>query len=289
MNGQASFVKLSGAGNDFILFDLKSKVNPPALWICKVCHRQEGVGADGILTCGPTPDPWRFWLRIFNKDGSAAEMCGNGLRCAALYLAESRNLKRNSDFCIDLISSQHLAHLSPSGLANVQIQIPQSSRQVRLAIDQRHFDGHLVDTGVPHFVVSLPGISGEALALKDIPLSTWGPKLRQHEFWRSCLAGGTNVTFVERLDAHHLAIRTFERGVEGETLACGTGAAAASWIHGNLRANGPFCIVDFPSGQQAQMALKSGTPPQLWQIGPAERVFWGEVAAPFSELCNSVK
>lgn len=282
---EVAFVKMSGAGNDFLLLELAEPISPPAIWIRRVCERQQGVGADGVLLCGAKTAPREFWLRVFNSDGGRAAMCGNGLRCAALYLARARSLKADQKFSLDLQFSHHLAQVSSAGVPDVQIRVPPSCRSVRVLADQRSFQGHLIDTGVPHFVVSLAGISGSRPTLRDLPLRKWGPLLRHRDSWRDFnLENGANVTFVDRLDLHKLAIRTFERGVEDETLACGTGAAAASWAFGDLVASGPACSVQFLSGESAQMTLRGGSPLQLWQSGPARAIFQGLVPSPFRAL-----
>lgn len=280
----APFLKCSGAGNDFLLFELASiPKGIDAQWIKRACNRQEGVGADGVLFCGEL-EPQNFWLRIFNCDASSAAMCGNGVRCAAHYLARSRGIPLKKVVYLHLPHSIHAAYLNRDLGPSVEVHTPAHARKVALKCAGITFQGHIVDTGVPHFVVSVAEIGPKTWRLEDLPLMSWGPQLRHHATWpNEGYPQGVNVTFVEPKGDESLAIRTFERGVESETRACGTGAAAAAWVVGGLERGKDSCEVEFPSKQRAQMHLTTtGDHQRLWQTGPVHYPFYGAMLAPFA-------
>ncbi len=283
---QAPFCKYSGAGNDFILFELSAiPEEVDGEWIRFACDRQRGIGADGVLFCGEL-GPEKFWLRIFNCDASKAAMCGNGLRCAAHYLARSRKFDPLKTMQLHLAHSVHEAHLNREWVPTVEIHLASCEQAVTVQSGAHTFAGHLIDSGVPHFVIAVADIRPGDWDLSTIPLAIWGPQLRHHAHWASVgYPEGVNVTLVKP-QKDFLAIRTFERGVEEETLACGTGAAAAAWTIGHLVRKETSCTVVFPSGQRAQMHRTEGMGKkrQLWQSGPAACPFAGVTLAPFRAL-----
>ncbi len=288
------FFKLSGAGNDFLLLHLQKKPQkiPQSWieWIRSACHRQDGVGADGIIFCGAF-DKTSFWMRIFNNDGSQARMCGNGLRCTALYFACQSEMIAKQRFTIDLLESTHEAYLQSDGLPCVQIEIPPKIDSVILKAEGRTFQGMLIDTGVPHFVVLAKNIFPDALKLAQIPIESWGTALRASPFWEDFgYREGVNVTFVESRPLNEMSIRTFERGVEAETLACGTGAAAAAWAYGDLKIDQSPCRVFFPSKKSVwhHLTTHSEADLRLWQAGPAHSAFQGFIKAPQDSLVEFV-
>lgn len=284
------FFKLSGAGNDFLLIHLQKRPQemPKSWleWIRSACHRQDGVGADGVIFCGVN-DLTSFWMRIFNSDGGEARMCGNGLRCTALYFACQSEMIAEQQFTIDLLESTHQAFLQSDGLPCVQIEVPQKIEPITLKAEGRTFQGLLIDTGVPHFVVLAKKIFPTALKLAQIPIESWGAALRVSRLWEDFgYRDGVNVTFVESGQMNEMSIRTFERGVEAETLACGTGAAAAAWAFGDLKIDQAPCTVFFPSQKSALhlVTMNSEADLRLWQAGPAHSAFHGFVKAPQDSL-----
>lgn len=221
------FSKINGSGNDFLLIDnrqgIMRRADLPA-FVGKVCDRSRSIGADGVIfieTSRRADFRWRF----FNADGSRAEMCGNGGRCAARFAFERKIAGRVMGFETDagLIRAEvsgrrvKLQMTSPHGLA--------LSRS--LTLGGRKITYSFLNTGVPHVVLFVPD-------LEKIDLMGTGKGIRTH---RAFAPRGTNVNFV-RVRKGEVLIRTYERGVEGETLACGTGAVAAgilSALHGHVR------------------------------------------------------
>ncbi len=213
------FAKLSGAGNDFIVIDNRQKVLPPAAAriAVKLCQPKTGIGADGLMLLEKSAKA-DFKMRIFNPDGSEAEMCGNGARCLARFALLKKIAPANMvfDTRAGLINAQVKGtevklHMSdPHGLKdNLEIRLDSQSRKVLF-----------INTGVPHAIMFVKRI-------EDIDVCGWGRTIRFHRLFSPA---GTNVNFVSEIDRHTIAIRTYERGVENETLACGTGSVAAALI-----------------------------------------------------------
>lgn len=220
------FTKMQGSGNDFILIDNRQGVlkgKSLRELAVRVCDRHYSVGADGlivILASKKADFKWRF----FNADGSEAEMCGNGSRCAARFAYLRKIGKKNLSF-------ETLAGVIQARITNelVQVQLPGASAlQMNIAVplDTGLRMGHFVNTGVPHLIYLSKDLDNE-------DVDRIGRTTRRHELFRPA---GTNVNFVQIQGKHKLRIRTYERGVEGETLACGTGSVAAVLIAGCLGA-----------------------------------------------------
>ncbi len=210
------FSKYSGCGNDFILIDNRARIFPSHSreTLQKACHRQLGIGADGLILLEESACA-NFKLRIFNSDGSEAEMCGNGIRCLAQFAAE---LGFPAACRIETLAGVLESKISPAGIS---IRMPQPTdcnwkRTLSLKQGLVVFDS--VNTGVPHALLFVDD-------LEKVPVMQEGLEIRHHPRFG---AAGTNVNWVQKKSANTIAIRTFERGVEGETLACGTGATAAA-------------------------------------------------------------
>lgn len=211
------FSKYVGSGNDFILIDnreLSFRTHDYA-FISKLCHRQCGIGADGVILLenSETAD---FKMRIFNADGSEAEMCGNGIRCFFKFLHE-----------IGLHQPSYLIETKASNLrldqegsqVKVEMQNPVDIKwDMDLEVDSDSLKVHYLNTGVPHAVIFKSQI-------EDSDLKLLSPKIRFHEYF---LPKGTNVNFATVNSKNEVTVRTYERGVEDETLGCGTGATATA-------------------------------------------------------------
>lgn len=214
------FSKYVALGNDFILFDNREFLFPTndPLIIPKLCHRQFGIGADGIILLedSKTAD---YKMRIFNSDGSEAEMCGNGIRCLFKFIQECNGPA--DSYLIETkasIISMQQDKTSPDQIV-VSMQDPTDiSWNIDLILDQEKLKVHYLNTGVPHAVIFSPEI-------KDLDLKEKAPKIRFHECF---LPKGTNVNFASVTGKNSLTIRTYERGVENETLGCGTGVTATA-------------------------------------------------------------
>jgi diaminopimelate epimerase len=266
---QLSFTKMNGAGNDFILLDNRErKLALDSSRIARLCDRHRGVGADGVLALEPAVHGADFRMRYYNADGGEAEMCGNGARCFARF---ARRLGADKPE----ISFETMAGLIRASFPDNQVRVamsdPHSYRSpVNLEINGRSLEVHCINTGVPHAVIFTQDLENVDI-LKD------GAALRYDaEF----APKGTNVNFVEVTGSGVIAIRTYERGVEGETLACGTGVCAAALIH-HLRSGSRSPIfVKVRGGDTLQVAFE-GSERGLRNVtltGAADFVFEGTIS-----------
>lgn len=222
------FFKMSGSGNDFILVDNREgevqrnlKGFPLIEFVKAVCKPRVSLGADGVILIEKSQKVDFSW-RFFNADGSEAEMCGNGGRCAARFAF------------IKGIAGAEMSFETKAGIIDasvrdgqVKIRLPDPmdmKLSFSIPLAENRFQGHFINTGVPHTVIYF-----DDLASCDV--GGWGRAIRYHEMFSPA---GTNVDFVRIVDSHHLEIRTYERGVEGETLACGTGSVAAALLSGAM-------------------------------------------------------
>jgi diaminopimelate epimerase len=221
------FLKMSGCGNDFILIDNRDKsvdeqVGDMPLFVKKVCTRRHSVGADGLILIERSESADFAW-RFYNADGSLAEMCGNGGRCAARF-AHIKGIA-GDHMAFETLAGTMKAEVHGDGKVKLQLTRPTSLKvdyAIRLEGEELFLSS--VDTGVPHAIILTDRVD-------RAPVITLGRSVRYHKSFPK----GTNVDFVEVLDREHVRIRTYERGVEGETYACGTGAVAAGVV---LKAKG---------------------------------------------------
>ena len=265
---RASFTKVVGSGNDFILLDQRTQpasVNP-AQFAKRWCDRKQGIGADGLLLLLPSRKA-DARMRIFNPDGSEAEMCGNGLRCLVWYLHTQDRRKA-------------LSVETRAGLMQAQIVGPRRVRTylsrpkgLRLGLTLRHrgkqYQVHAVNTGVPHAILLV-----SHLERTDLP--TLGPAIRFH---RSFRPAGSNVNLARIDSPHRISIRTYERGVEAETLACGTGAVASVVIGTALGKLRPPVQVMTAGGDCLTVGFHQTRKPweELYLEGPAQVLFEGGI------------
>jgi diaminopimelate epimerase len=213
------FWKMHGAANDFVVVDDRAGVLPaaPEALVRRLCDRRRGVGADGVLALRADPGH-DFAMAYWNADGGRAEYCGNGARCIA-RLALDLGLGREGTVRFRTDVGAQCARRAVAGGIEVRfgrVDPPGGAECLRAA--GRTWTGWSVAAGVPHFVVPVDRVT-------EVEVGTWGAALRGHARFGEA---GTNVDFVEVLDSGRVAMRTFERGVEGETLACGSGAIAVA-------------------------------------------------------------
>ena len=232
---------MQGAGNDFVVIDHDPKLDY-AVFARKVCDRHMGIGADGVIIHGGSVR-CDHRMRIFNADGSEAEMCGNGARCLAVYIA-SKFTAVPEVFSVE--TKAGTLHASVQGdIASVQLSDPENYLPgIEINVAGQKIMGHFLNTGVPHVVVFVQG-------LREMDVDGLGRLIRQHSLFAP---KGTNVNFVEKVRDGVVAVRTFERGVEAETLACGTGSVAAALV-GYLHSTGTLTP---QKGAAIQVATKSG-------------------------------
>ncbi|MCM8801447.1 MAG: diaminopimelate epimerase [Candidatus Omnitrophica bacterium] len=214
------FTKLVASGNDFIIINYGIWMNKYGLrkLAKKICDRRYGIGADGLLVLEKSKIA-DIKMRIFNPDGSEAEMCGNGARCTALYV---KSQIPNSKSQINLETKAQIVEAEVNK-DNVRIKLtaPRDLKlDIPIKINNRLLKVNFIHTGVPHTVIFVEG-------LDKIDVVNLGRTIRYHKRFQP---QGTNVDFVEVLSDDSIKIRTYERGVEDETLSCGTGAVSSALV-----------------------------------------------------------
>ena len=240
------FYKMQGSGNDFILIDNRRGVlqgkNLKQLAI-EACNRHYSVGADGLIVIVPSRKADFKW-RFLNADGSEAEMCGNGSRCAARF-AHSRKIagrKLSFETVAGIIRAEVKAE-------TVQVQLTGATglrKDVAVPLNGGTRTGHFINTGVPHLVYISKRLESEDVAGIG----------RETGYHRLFGPAGTNVNFVQVLGPRRIAIRTYERGVEGETLACGTGSVAGALVAASLGMVSSPVDVTTRSGEKLRVSFK---------------------------------
>ncbi|MFN4319795.1 MAG: diaminopimelate epimerase [Aquificaceae bacterium] len=223
------FAKLQGSGNDFIVIDNRDGkvdqfVERVGLsikdFVVRLCTPHRGIGADGlILIENPENKENHFKWRFFNSDGSVAEMCGNGSRCAVRFAYEKGMVGEEVRF--ETLAGLIRAWVLEGGKrVKVQLTKPFGYKAVVLDVDGQRIEGSFINTGVPHFVAVVQN-------LDNLDVKKLGRSIRFHKEFEP---KGTNVNFIEPVGERAIRIRTYERGVEAETLACGTGATASALV-----------------------------------------------------------
>jgi diaminopimelate epimerase len=223
MSKEISFTKMHGAGNDFIMIDdMKDLLRLEGRHVEGLCTRRRGIGADGLIIIKPS-DVADFRMKYFNRDGGEAEMCGNGARCAALFARLSGIVKEKMIF--ETLSGLIDAEVDGNG---VTIQIGEvTDLRLGLHIEELGRDVHFAVSGVPHAVI-LDENANELGSDEFLSMA------RQIRFNPLFAPKGTNVDLATIIDTGHIFYRTYERGVEAETEACGTGAIAVAVVTAHL-------------------------------------------------------
>lgn len=240
-----TFYKYDGAGNDFVLVDIRAK--DPQLsqeLISRLCHRRFGIGADGLMTLGGTDAPFDFEMKYYNSDGRIGSMCGNGGRCIAAFayrLGLGHRDPKSGLWVLDFVGfdgPHHAEILSFDTVLNQGV-VQLGMRDIACSEIHRCLDGWFLDTGSPHYVQQVSD-------LQHFDVVGEGRRLRNNT---DIFPDGTNVDFIEELPDGRLFVRTYERGVEDETWACGTGVTACAIVSGNgsLKALGGDFKVSFQS------------------------------------------
>jgi diaminopimelate epimerase len=266
------FVKMHGAANDFVVIDHRAPFLPDetrrAPLLRRMCDRRRGIGADGVLLLERDRDH-DFAMRYYNADGLAADFCGNGARCLARF-ALDLGLGRSGETRFATAAGPMSARAAGSGIELHMGPVEARAAAETLEAAGRSFIGRSFVAGVPHFVVPVT-------RLEDVPVREWGRALRRHPRFAP---EGTNVDFVARLGPARVAMRTYERGVEGETLACGSGAvASALWALAEGERS-PI-VVRTAGGDDLTVHLGGGDRREASLTGPAEVAYrgtWNEPA-----------
>jgi diaminopimelate epimerase len=263
------FVKMSGAGNDFVVIDNRAlNRSLTGEQIARLCDRHFGIGADGLLAVEPADQAQAdFRMRYYNADGGEAEMCGNGARCFARFVHPLRRA-----------SAERVHFTTPAGMitgeyvgdeVRIGLTAPTDAKvRQRADFGWGEIEYHFLNTGVPHTVVFVPDAD-------QVEIVTQGRAIRRSPIFPR----GTNVNFVQVNESGGLIVRTYERGVEDETLACGTGVVASALLtHLVQRLPLPLCV-KVRGGDVLTVdarAEESGFS-HVTLTGPATEVFAGEI------------
>ena len=262
-----SFHKMAASGNDFIVIDNRRRlVRDPVRLARELCAPHVSVGADGVLLIENSRKA-AFKMRILNSDGSEADACGNGFRCIALYANKKMGFPPSFRF----ESGAGLIHAQVKN-ARVCVELVKPSQfqeKAELQVSGNRLHYSFINTGVPHTVIFVEG-------LDKIDVHGLGRAIRNHEHFRP---KGTNVNFVEVHDRHEIEVRTYERGVESETLACGTGSTASALISCLLGYARPPVKVKTRGGEILTVDfLKKGLKiDKVTLEGPARFIFEGKL------------
>jgi len=276
---EIAFIKMSGAGNDFIVID---KIQNPEFIlknnvISQLCHRRNGIGADGIIVIDD-PDGYDFGMEYFNADGTTGTLCGNGARCAIKYAQISN---RTNGGLIRFLSdkSEYSGELLQDGQIKFNLKPPEQIEEIKTV----QFGGgnirvSFLNTGSPHIVIAISDLPDAEMKvnLYKVDVFSIGREIRNApEF----APGGTNVNFIKIIDGQ-VHIRTYERGVEDETLSCGTGSVAGAIIAGIkfdlippislITKGGDKLVVNFDKGQLEYRNVSL--------TGPVEVVYTGVIS-----------
>lgn len=265
-----NFTKMNGAGNDFVVIDNRDlSIHLDGRQIARICNRHRGVGADGLLVVEPPQGDADFRFRYYNADGGEAEMCGNGARCFGRYTALLTPGEQ------DTLSFETIAGDLSSRMIGDDVEVTMSDPfdlQLNSGVSVEGLDGpvHSLNTGVPHALSFVHDLA-------NFDVRKVGSAIRYHSYFPN----GTNANFVEELNPGHIAIRTYERGVEDETLACGTGMVACSIVYHLLKGIPAPIKVNVLGGDTLGISFEGNQDTGFHKVtltGPADFVFEGEIS-----------
>jgi len=263
------FVKMNGAGNDFVLIDNRAgKIRLTTEQIVRLCHRHRGIGADGLFLLVPNTSGKAEWSwEFYNSDGSIADMCGNGARCFARFVQRVAGAMEQTSFetGAGVISATFngdrvTVNLTKPRELRLNESIPTAGSKLTV---------HSLNTGVPHAIIF---VSDADRAM----VQQLGAEIRYHERFKP---KGTNVNFVQVLGLNHIRVRTYERGVEGETLACGTGMSASALVAARVHQFTAPVKVQVQGGDTLEVTWTetAGEFDNVKLTGPADFVFKGSI------------
>jgi diaminopimelate epimerase len=254
------FYKYQGTGNDFVLLDNRAgdynTLDQKNIQL--LCDRHVGIGADGLMLLSNSEEA-DFQMTYFNSDGNQSTMCGNGGRCMIRF-AHDLGIKKSA-YCFTAIDGLHLAELDAFG--EIRIKLNASFPPKLYEQDQ------IIHTGSPHYVKLVDDVTNINIKIK-------GAAIRNSDAFKS---EGINVNFVQVIHENELYVRTYERGVEDETLSCGTGVTAAALSFRKFEPGHHQIKINTPGGQLKVdfIQLDNGGFEEVWLSGPAEFVFQGEI------------
>ena len=263
------FTKMNGAGNDFVITDNRiNKANYSQETISFLCDRNRGIGADGFMSVESAENDGDYKMRYYNADGGEAEMCGNGARCFARFVFDCDG-KVNHNMDIETVAGMISAKIK-GDLVQIKLSRPYDlNLNQEITINDLSKSIHSINTGVPHAVVIEDTVS-------QVDLKSLGSYVRNHSLFSPA---GTNVNFVQIDESDTLTIRTYERGVEDETLACGTGMVASALIYHQLDGIEPPVNVNVKGGDTLEVSwnYKENQYSNVTLTGPAITVFKGKI------------
>ena len=255
------FTKYHGTGNDFVLIDNRSKNylnRGDTAMVKQICGRRFGIGADGLILL-QNKEGYDFEMVYFNADGNESSMCGNGGRCIVDFAKRLGIIEKNCSFLAT--DGAHEAVVPGNGWVELKMGDVGEMEQGE--------DYFILDTGSPHFVVFVED-------LRDINVVESGQVIRYSDRFRK---EGINVNFVEKKEGGGIAVATYERGVEGETLSCGTGVTAAAIAFFTKKNKVGRVVIPISTkggGLKVKLEKEGGVFKNIWLCGPAVRVFEGE-------------
>ncbi|MCS6989073.1 MAG: diaminopimelate epimerase [Chloroherpetonaceae bacterium] len=256
------FTKMSGAGNDFIMIDNRAqRLALSQEVIAKWCQRGTGIGADGLILLEES-DRCDFAMRYYNADGKLGSMCGNGGRCVTRF-AQHRGIEK-TQFAFEANGELYRSEILSDGRVKLRMNPPKAFRDKFLV---EGYEAYFIDTGSPHVIIYAPDV-------ETLDVFGEGKKVRSNPAF---FPNGANVNFLRVVAPDSIRIRTFERGVENETLACGTGCVAAALVShrlGKLRSRLANLLVQ--SGETIQVEFDEAFE-NVFLIGSAEIVFEGYI------------
>ena len=263
------FTKMNGAGNDFVLVDNRAQaIQLTRDQVVRLCDRHRGVGADGLMLLVPPGASSADWAwDFYNSDGSGGEMCGNGARCFARFV--QRVTGRAAGFTFQTGAGIIAVGFEGARVA-VDLTPPSELRLNQLVQLSTGLETvHSVNTGVPHAVIYVP--DADRAMVQQL-----GPEIRRHPQFGP---KGTNVNFVQQTGPNQIRVRTFERGVEGETLACGTGVTASALVSARLYHFRSPVQVQVQGGDLLEVSFQDDGSAfaNVKLIGPADFVFQGSI------------
>ena len=267
---------MSGAGNDFVVIDKKQNHNLvlDEKFVRLICDRRNGIGADGLITIEDSPE-FNFIMTYYNADGTTGSLCANGARCAIQFASITSRLNNtHADFISNGVKYKGIVRADSeiTFYLNPPIEIKYN---FKVKIKEQLINAHFADTGSPHLVIDTGENKDFFSSLEAIPVEELGRGIR---FLDEFSPEGTNVNFILVKDGR-VNIRTYERGVEAETLACGTGSVAAALIcYFNHKLRVPIEII--PKSKEklfVNFDVVNSKVMNLSLTGPAKVIFTGEI------------
>ncbi|GMU96660.1 diaminopimelate epimerase [Ignavibacterium album] len=281
------FYKLTGAGNDFVFIDKKQNpdLSLTPLQIRKICDRRFGIGADGVIIVQDIEN-YDFEMLYFNADGSSGSLCANGARCAVWFAEKTKRLKnRKAKFISNSI--EYSGEVIKDELIRFLLNPPSKTKfNFRIKVADQLIKADFLDTGSPHVVIDIsdvlekPGdMSSNFKMINEFPVYQLGKEIRYHQDFSP---SGTNVNFY-MIENDKIFIRTYERGVEDETLACGTGSVAtAISAFFNKKISPPISLITW-GGETliVNFDVEKQKVSNVTLTGPAKFVFEGKISGNF--------